>query len=45
MYCAETAREAALKYEGGTMETLEYVSTRTELTKERSYELVDAYMK
>lgn len=41
----EKATEAARKYEGGSMKTLEYISTQARLTKERSYELVDLYMK
>lgn len=41
----EVAKEASLKYEGGTTESLEYVATQATLTKERSYELVANYMK
>ena len=40
-----TAKEASLIYEGGTMEQLEYVRTENNLTEERCYELVEAYMK
>ncbi|QXE03454.1 DUF1311 domain-containing protein [Terribacillus sp. DMT04] len=39
------AKEASLKYEGGTMETLELVATKATITKERCYELVESYMK
>ena len=38
------AKEASLKYEGGTMESLEYVATQASLTQERAYELVARYM-
>lgn len=41
----ETAKEASLKYEGGTMEQLEYVSVLANLTEERCFELVKKYMK
>lgn len=41
----ELAKEASLKYEGGTMESLEYVATQASLTRERCYELVANYMK
>lgn len=41
----EIAKEASLKYEGGTTESLEYLATQASLTKERSYELVANYMK
>lgn len=41
----EAAKEASLKYEGGSMEALEYVATQASLTKERCYELVANYMK
>ncbi|MBM7667246.1 uncharacterized protein YecT (DUF1311 family) [Solibacillus kalamii] len=44
-YRDEKATEAALQYKGGSMETLQYVSTQAQLTKERCYELVDLYMK
>ncbi|UOQ83570.1 lysozyme inhibitor LprI family protein [Gracilibacillus salinarum] len=40
----ETAKEASLKYEGGTMEQLEYVTVLADLTKDRCYELVEGYM-
>ncbi|WP_338785844.1 lysozyme inhibitor LprI family protein [Metabacillus sp. FJAT-53654] len=39
-----TAKEAALKFEGGTMETLEYISTQAIITEERCYDLVEGYM-
>jgi uncharacterized protein YecT (DUF1311 family) len=41
----EEAKNASKKYEGGTMESLEYVAVKTELTKERAYELTAKYMK
>ncbi|WP_413306028.1 lysozyme inhibitor LprI family protein [Bacillus sp. 1P10SD] len=41
----EAAKEASLKYEGGTTEALEYVATQATLTRERCYELVAKYMK
>lgn len=41
----EAAKESSLKYEGGTMESLEYVATQASLTRERCYELVAKYMK
>lgn len=41
----KTAKEASLKYEGGSMEPLEYVTTQANLTKDRCYELVEKYMK
>ncbi|AMO86599.1 hypothetical protein B857_02059 [Solibacillus isronensis B3W22] len=44
-YRDEKATEDALQYKGGSMETLQYVSTQAQLTKERCYELVDLYMK
>ncbi|GIN58319.1 lysozyme inhibitor LprI family protein [Lederbergia ruris] len=40
-----TAKEASLKYEGGTMEQLEYVKVENDLTEERCFELVENYMK
>jgi len=40
----EKASVASKQYEGGTMESLEYISTKAQLTKERSYELVKQYM-
>ena len=39
------AKEASLKYEGGTMEQLEYVAVANKLTEERCFELVEKYMK
>lgn len=39
----EQAALAASKYAGGSMEGLEYMAVMTELTKERTYELVDIY--
>ncbi|MFL0365609.1 lysozyme inhibitor LprI family protein [Pseudobacillus sp. 179-B 2D1 NHS] len=44
IYRDKTAKEASVKYEGGTMASLEYVATQARLTEERSYELVEAYM-
>lgn len=43
-YRDQTAEEAAQKYEGGSMETLEYAATQAQVTKERCYELVAKYM-
>ncbi|UOQ49774.1 DUF1311 domain-containing protein [Gracilibacillus caseinilyticus] len=43
-YRDETAKEASLKYEGGTMEQLEYVTVLADVTKDRCYELVEGYM-
>ncbi|MBU5465748.1 DUF1311 domain-containing protein [Virgibacillus sp. MSJ-26] len=43
-YRDETAKEASLKYEGGTQEHLEYTAVLVNLTEERSFELVDNYM-
>lgn len=40
-----SAKEASLKYEGGTMEQLEYVVVLNNLTEERCFELVKLYMK
>ena len=44
-YRDSTAKEASLKYEGGTMEQLEYVAVLGDLTEERCFELVEDYMK
>lgn len=44
-YRDETAKEASLAFEGGTMEPLEYASVQGSVTKDRSYELVNLYMK
>ncbi|MNB85449.1 hypothetical protein D3C75_323610 [compost metagenome] len=44
-YRDKTAEEAAAKYEGGTMQPLEYVAVLASTTKDRSYELVNTYMK
>ncbi|WP_188456039.1 lysozyme inhibitor LprI family protein [Virgibacillus oceani] len=41
----EAAKEASLKYKGGTTESLEYVATQASLTRERCYTLVAKYMK
>ncbi len=43
-YRDSTAKEASLKYEGGTMEELEYVAVLGNLTEERCFELVEKYM-
>ena len=40
-----STKEASLKYEGGTMEQLEYVAVANKLTEERCFELVEGYMK
>ena len=37
------AAEAAKKYSGGTMESLEYTATLASVTRERVYELVETY--
>ncbi|WP_077622727.1 lysozyme inhibitor LprI family protein [Sediminibacillus massiliensis] len=44
-YRDDTAKEASLKYEGGTMEQYEYVRVENNLTEERCFELVEQYMK
>jgi uncharacterized protein YecT (DUF1311 family) len=44
-YRDENAKEASLKYEGGTMEHLEYVAVLANLTEDRCFELVEGYMK
>ena len=44
-YRDSTAKEASLKYEGGTMEQLEYVAVLGDLTEERCFKLVEDYMK
>lgn len=41
----EAAAKAAAKYEGGTMAGLEVVMVKSEITKERCYEMVEKYMK
>ena len=41
----ESAKEASLKYKGGSTEKLEYVATQATLTRERCYELAAQYMK
>ncbi|QTD39517.1 lysozyme inhibitor LprI family protein [Sporosarcina sp. Te-1] len=40
----EEAKKSSLAYQGGTMESLEYVATQASLTRERCYELVAKYM-
>lgn len=44
-YRDQTAKEASLEYEGGTMEQYEYVKVENDLTKERCFELVELYLK
>ncbi|MFE8695996.1 lysozyme inhibitor LprI family protein [Cytobacillus sp. FJAT-53684] len=44
-YRDDTAKEASLKFQGGTMEHLEYVAVLANLTEERCFELVEDYMK
>lgn len=43
-YRDDTAEEVSRKYEGGTMESIQYVNTQAFLTKKRCYELVEKYM-
>ncbi|GAA0321236.1 hypothetical protein GCM10008967_09720 [Bacillus carboniphilus] len=43
-YRDQSAKEASLKYEGGTQEHLEYVIVLNNLTEERCFELVEEYM-
>lgn len=42
-YRDETAKDASLKYEGGTAEQLEYVMVENNLTIDRCFELVEDY--
>lgn len=44
-YRDDSAKEASLKYKGGTQEHLEYVAVLANLTEERCYDLVENYMK
>ncbi|MFK3958814.1 lysozyme inhibitor LprI family protein [Guptibacillus hwajinpoensis] len=44
-YRDQSAKEASLKYKGGTMEQLEYVTVQNNLTEKRCFELVREYMK
>ena len=39
-----TATAESLEFAGGTMESLQYLSTQARMTKERCYELVNVYM-
>lgn len=39
-----TAKKAASKFEGGTMESLEFISVQARITEERCYDLVEGYM-
>lgn len=41
----EAAAKAAEEFEGGTMEALQSVAAKAEMTKKRCYELVENYMK
>jgi len=41
----QKAKEESSVFKGGTMESTIYVATQAQLTKERSYELVEKYMK
>jgi uncharacterized protein YecT (DUF1311 family) len=43
-YRDKSAKEASLKYKGGTMEQLEYTTVLNNLTEERCFELVENYM-
>lgn len=43
-YRDQSAGTNAAEFEGGTFESLTYISTQAELTKERCYELVNHYM-
>ncbi|MFP7494401.1 lysozyme inhibitor LprI family protein [Terribacillus saccharophilus] len=44
-YRDSSAKEASLKYEGGTEEQLEYTTVLVNLTEERCFELLENYMK
>ncbi len=41
----QAAEEEASIYKGGTLEPFQYLSTKSRITKERTYELVEGYMK
>ena len=41
----QKAKESSQAYQGGTMESLEYVATQASLTRDRCYELVAKYIK
>ncbi|RXJ02558.1 DUF1311 domain-containing protein [Anaerobacillus alkaliphilus] len=43
-YRDEEAKKRSKVFEGGTMESLEYISTQARITKERCFELVEEYM-
>lgn len=43
-YRDDTAKEEALPFEGGSMQSLQYISTQSRITEERCYELVESYM-
>ncbi|MGG0720498.1 lysozyme inhibitor LprI family protein [Robertmurraya massiliosenegalensis] len=43
-YRDETAKEESLPYEGGSMQSLQYLSTQANLTEDRCYELVEGFM-
>ncbi|WHY87479.1 lysozyme inhibitor LprI family protein [Neobacillus novalis] len=44
-YRDNTAKEASLKYKGGTMEQYEYVRVENNLTEKRCFKLVEDFMK
>lgn len=44
-YRDETAENASKKFEGGTLQSVEYVSSLAKTTKNRCYELVNNYMR
>jgi len=44
-YRDDKAKTDLLKFEGGTMESLECIMSLEETTKKRCYELVEVYMK
>ncbi|WP_254052744.1 lysozyme inhibitor LprI family protein [Bacillus sp. V59.32b] len=44
IYRDETAQKESLKFEGGTMESLEYISIQARITEERCYDLVEGHM-
>lgn len=44
-YRDETAENEAKKFEGGTLQPIAYISSLTETTKNRCYELVNNYMR
>lgn len=44
VYKEDTAKEESLKYKGGSMESITYLTTLSELTMNKCYELVHMYM-